>query len=316
MERVQWGRPIGKHDAVAQKVAFIAGSAFGLEAMLDVAGRLADDKANDVRIEAALCKVYGSELAWQVIDALLQVRGGRGYETAASLQARGEKPVPVEQALRDMRVNRIFEGSSEIMHLLIAREAVDQHLKAAGDLLTPGGDLKTKADAVLHAGVFYSKWLPQLAVGKGQNPRSYEEFGPLASYLRYVERSSRKLARSTFYGMGRWQAKLEQKQSFLGRIVDIGAELFAISSAVCYADTIGREQPERKTEAVELAELFSQQAKRRAETLFHELWSNDDDANYAAAQRVLAGRYTWQEDGIADPSGDGPMIPTLVEDTA
>ena len=193
-ERVQWGRPIGKHDAVAQKVAFIAGSAFGLEAMLDVAGRLADN-GNDIRVEAALCKVYGSELAWRVIDELLQVRGGRGYETAASLKARGEKPVPVEQVMRDMRVSRIFEGSSEIMHLLIAREAVDQHLHAAGDLLTPGGDVKTKAEAALRAGAFYSKWLPQLLVGKGQNPRSYEEFGPLAGYLRYVERSSRKLAR-------------------------------------------------------------------------------------------------------------------------
>ena len=312
-ERVQWGRPIGKHDAVAQKLAFIAGSAFGLEAMLDVAGRLADNKANDVRIEAALCKVYGSELAWRVADELLQVRGGRGYETAASLKARGEKPVPVEQMMRDMRVNRIFEGSSEIMHLLIAREAVDQHLHAAGDLLTPGGDLKTKADAALKAGMFYSRWLPQLAVGKGQNPRSYDEFGPLATYLRYVERSSRKLARSTFYGMGRWQAKLEQKQSFLGRIVDIGGELFAIAAAVSYADTIGGERPERKTEAAELAELFCQQAKRRAETLFHDLWANDDDANYAAAQRVLDGRYSWLEEGIADPSGDGPMMPPLVE---
>ncbi|MGO9960319.1 MAG: acyl-CoA dehydrogenase family protein [Solirubrobacteraceae bacterium] len=312
-ERVQWGRAIGKHDAVAQKVAFIAGSAFGLEAMLDVAARLADNKANDVRIEAALCKVYGSELAWRVIDELLQVRGGRGYETAASLQARGEKPVPVEQALRDMRVSRIFEGSSEIMHLMIAREAVDQHLQAAGDLLTPGGDLKTKAQAAVKAGLFYSKWLPQLAVGKGQNPRSYDEFGPLAGYLRYVERSSRRLARSIFYAMGRWQAKLEQKQSFLGRIVDIGGELFAIAAAVCYADTIGREQPERKTEAIELAELFSQQAKRRAETLFDALWSNDDDANHAAAQRVLAGRYAWLEEGISDPSGDGPMIPPLVD---
>ncbi|MGO9900816.1 MAG: acyl-CoA dehydrogenase family protein [Solirubrobacteraceae bacterium] len=310
-ERVQWGRPIGKHDAVAQKIAFIAGSAFGLEAMLDVAARLADDKANDVRIEAALCKLYGSELAWRVIDELLQVRGGRGYETAASLKARGEKPVPVEQMLRDMRVSRIFEGSSEIMHLMIAREAVDQHLQAAGDLLTPGGDLKTNAQAALKAGLFYSKWLPQLAVGKGQDPRSYDEFGPLASYLRYVERASRKLARSTFYAMGRWQAKLEQKQSFLGRIVDIGGELFAISAAVCYADTIGRERPDAKTEAVELAELFSQQAKRRAETLFNELWANDDDANYAAAQRVLDGRYRWLEEGIADPSGDGPMIPPL-----
>ena len=320
-ERVQWGRPIGKHDAVAQKVAFIAGSAFGLEAMVDVAGRLADN-GSDIRVEAAICKVYGSELAWRVIDELLQIRGGRGYETAASLKARGEKPVPVEQMMRDMRVSRIFEGSSEIMHLLIAREAVDQHLQVAGDLLKPDGDLKTKAEAALRAGLFYSRWLPQLAVGKGQNPRSYEEFGPLAGYLRYVERSSRKLARSTFYGIGRWQAKLEHKQTFLAHIVDIGAELFAIASAVCYADTIGREHPERQAQAGELAELFCKQAIRRADTLFHELWANDDDANYAAAQQVLANRYTWLEDGVADPSGDGPMIPPEVnpavalEDTA
>ncbi len=310
-ERVQWGRPIGKHDAVAQKLAFIAGSAFGLEAMLDVAARLADDKRNDLRIEAALCKVYGSELSWKVIDELMQVRGGRGYETAESLKARGEKPVPVEQAMRDMRVNRIFEGSSEIMHLLIAREAVDTHLQAAGGLLMGDGDAKAKADAAMKAGLFYGKWLPQLAIGKGQNPRSYEEFGPLAGDLRYVERASRKLARSTFYGMARWQAKLENKQTFLGRIVDIGAELFAISSTIVYADTVGREQPERKEEAIELAQLFCSMARRRADTLFHELWANDDDSRYSAAQKVLEGRYSWLEEGILDPAGDGPMMPPL-----
>ena len=310
-ERVQWGRPIGKHDAVAQKLAFIAGSAFGLEAMLDVSARLADNKRNDIRIEAALCKVYGSELAWKVIDELMQVRGGRGYETAESLKARGEKPVPVEQCMRDMRVNRIFEGSTEIMHLLIAREAVDTHLHAAGGLLMGDGDVKAKADAALKAGLFYGKWLPNLAVGKGQNPRSYEEFGLLASYLRYVERSSRKLARSTFYGMARWQARLEQKQSFLARIVDIGAELYAISATVVYADRLGHEHPERKKESIELAELFCAMAKRRADTLFNELWANDDDARYSAAQKVLDGRYSWLEEGILDPAGDGPMIPAL-----
>ena len=113
--------------------------------------------------------------------------------------------------------------------------------------------------------------------------------------------------------MGRWEAKLQQKQSFLARIVDIGTELFAIAAAVCYADTIGSDHPERKTEAVELAELFCGQAKGRAETLFSALWSNRDDANYAAAQEVLAGRYMWLEDGITDPSGDGPMMPPLVD---
>jgi hypothetical protein len=173
------------------------------------------------------------------------------------------------------------------------------------------GDVKAKADAAVKAGLFYGKWLPNLAVGKGQNPRSYEEFGRLASYLRYVERSSRKLARSTFYGMARWQARLEQKQSFLARIVDIGAELYAISATVVYADRLGHEHPERKKESIELAELFCAMAKRRADTLFNELWANDDDARYSAAQKVLDGRYRWLEEGIIDPAGDGPMIPAL-----
>ena len=315
-ERVQWGRPIGKHDAVAQKLAFIAASAFGLEAMLDVASRLADDKSNDIRIEAALAKLYGSEMGWRVLDELIQVRGGRGYETAASLKARGEKPVPAEQALRDMRINRIFEGSSEIMHLLIAREAVDQHLQVAGDLLESGGDIKAKLAAAGRAGRFYSTWLPQLAVGKGQVPRSYDELGPLAPYARYMERSSRKLARSIFYGMTRWQAKLEYRQAFLGRLVDIGSELFAMAAAVAYADTLGREQPERRAEAQELAELFCAQAKRRADVLFSELWHNDDDANREAAAKLLDGRYRWLEEGIVDPSGEGPMIPEEVKESA
>ena len=144
---------------------------------------------------------------------------------------------------------------------------------------------------------------------QGPEPTLYEEFGSLAGHLRYVERSARKLARSTFYGMARWQAKLEQKQTFLGRIVDIGAELFAISATVAYADTMGRERPERKDEAIELAQLFCAMAKRRADDLFHQLWANDDDDRHAAAQKVLAGRYTWLEEGILDPSGEGPMMP-------
>jgi alkylation response protein AidB-like acyl-CoA dehydrogenase len=308
-ERKQWGRPIGEHDPVAQKLAFIAGSAFGLEAMLDVSSRLADDKRNDIRIEAALAKLYASELGWKVVDEMVQVRGGRGYETAASLARRGEKPVPAEQLLRDMRINRIFEGSTEIMHLLIAREAVDQHLQVAGDVLLGDAGLPDRAKAAAKAGAFYAKWLPTLATGEGQRPGAYGEFGPLAKHLRYVERGSRKLARSTFYAMGRHQARLERKGALLGRIVDIGAELYAIACACVYADTIAREQPERREEAFELAGLFAAQARRRADRLFEELFANDDDRQYRTAQQVLEGRYTWFEHDVLDPAGDGPMMP-------
>ncbi len=314
-ERIQWGRPVGKHDAVAQKIGFIAGTAFGLEAMQDVASRLADDKRNDIRIEAAIAKLYGSEMGWKIVDELMQIRGGRGYETAESLKTRGEKPVNVEGAFRDMRINRIFEGSTEIMHLLIAREAVDQHLAVAGDILEPDVELKRKAQAAVEAGKFYSRWLPQLAVGEGNDPRSYKEFGPLAKHLRYVERAARKQARNTFYGMNRWQAKMEYKQAFLGRIVDIGAELFAISAAVVYANTQAQEHPERREEVFELAELFCSQARLRCERLFEELWTNHDDGNSKAARAVLEGRYRFLEEGIVDPAGDGPHIPRDVEGT-
>jgi alkylation response protein AidB-like acyl-CoA dehydrogenase len=309
-ERVQWGRPIGRHDAVAQKVAFLAGSAFGLDAVVEVTSSLADDKRNDIRIEAALAKLYASELGWQVVDELVQIRGGRGYETAASLRARGEKPIPVEQLLRDMRINRIFEGSTEIMHLIIAREAVDQHLQVAGDLIEPDKKVSERASAARQAAVFYSRWLPTLLVGAGRKPGAYPEFGELAKHLRFAERGSRKLARSTFYGMSRWQGRLEHQQAFLGRLVDIGAELFAITAACVHAKTLAERDPDRAQDAPELADLFCGQARRRTERLFAELWANDDADGYRAAQRVLADRYLWAESGILDPAGAGPSIPS------
>jgi len=301
-ERVQWGRPIGRHDAVAQKLAAMAAGTFGLQAMVDVCSRLADDAQHDIRIEAAIAKLYASELAWRIVDDLVQIRGGRGYETAASLAARGERPVPAEQALRDMRINRIFEGSSEIMRLLIAREAVDQHLRVAGDLLDGDVALRDKAGAVLGAGAFYSRWLPRLLVGEGQKPRAYAEFGALAEHLRFAERASRRLARCTAYGIGRWQARLEHRQTWLGRIVDIGAELFAIAAAVVHADALRSEHPERADEVTELADLFCRQARRRAAALFAQLWSNDDDRGYRLALETLDGRFAWLEAGVMDPS--------------
>jgi alkylation response protein AidB-like acyl-CoA dehydrogenase len=305
--REQWGKPIAEHEAVGSKIAYIAATTFALEAVLDLSSQMADEDRNDIRIEAALAKLYGSEAAWLMADELVQIRGGRGFETADSLAARGERAVPAEQMLRDLRINRIFEGSTEIMHLLIAREAVDAHLSVAGDLIDPESSLGDKARAGARAGGFYARWLPRLVAGPGQLPGSYAEFGDLAGHLRYVERGARKLARCTFYAMSRWQGRMETKQNFLARIVDIGAELFAMSAACVRARhlaTTGGHGPE----AHQLADAFCRQARIRTDELFARLWTNTDGCDRRLTRAVLGGAVSWLEAGIVDPSGEGPWI--------
>ena len=307
--RTQWGRPVGEHEAVGKKIAFIAASAFALDAVFELSAELADAGQKDVRIEAALAKLWATEISCRIADELVQIRGGRGFETAESLAARGERAVPAEQQLRDLRINRIFEGSSEIMRLLIAREAVDAHLAAAGDLASLDASLADKAKAAVGASSFYAKWLPKLVAGAGMDPRSYGEFGRLAKHLRFVERSSRRLARQTFYGMGRWQAKLERKQAFLGRVVDIGAELFAMTACCSRAEMLLKTSPDKAASAYELADAYCEQAKVRVDEYFDQLWRNTDDADRALTRKVLAGDYTWLEKGVLDQSeGTGPWI--------
>ncbi|MGV9638840.1 acyl-CoA dehydrogenase family protein [Nocardia rhamnosiphila] len=307
--RVQWGRPVGEHAAVAAKVSFIAATAYALEAVLDLSATMADENRNDIRIEAALAKLWASEMGCRIADELVQIRGGRGYETAASLRARGERAVGAEQLVRDLRINRIFEGSSEIMRLLVAREMADAHMAAAGALVDKHAEFKEKAKAAAGAGGFYAKWFPQLAVGPGTAPAGFADFGPLARHMRFVERMARKQARALMYGMARWQAKLEYRQVFLGRLVDIGAELFAMSAACVRAQAERADGTAEGEAASELADVFCRQARIRVRQLFDSLWENTDDEDVRLARNLFEGRYRWVEEGALDPSeGTGPWI--------
>lgn len=308
-ERVQWGRPVGEHEAIATQLAFVAATTFALESVFELSARLADAGQKDVRIEAALAKLWASEMGYRVADELVQIRGGRGYESADSLAARGERAVAAEQLLRDMRINRIFEGSSEIMRLLIAREAVDAHLAAAGDLASRDASLGAKARAAVGAGRFYARWFPTLLTGEGSRPGAYRDFGRLARHVRFVERSSRSLARHTFYAMARYQARLERKQVVLGRIVDIGAELFAMSAVCTRATAMRRDDPAHGRDAVALADAFCAQSRVRVEELFRSLRGPTTASDDRLAATVLTGRLRWVEDGIVDVSeGTGPWI--------
>jgi alkylation response protein AidB-like acyl-CoA dehydrogenase len=300
-ERVQWGASIGKHAAIAEKVSRLAAETFAMEAMTLYAASLVDrDKHADVRLEAAMCKLWATERTWEHVNEAMQIRGGRGYETAASLVARGEKPVPIERLMRDSRINTIFEGSSEIMRLFIAREALDAHLKVGGPVLNTQLASKDRARAAMKATVFYAKWYPRqwlpfaTTPSRGSGGVAVRMHPRLASHVRWATKTSRQLARSLFHAMARFGPKLEREQVLLGRFVDIGTELFAIATTCARAEALGTR------EAIELADFFAASARLRINRLFSGISRNTDAVGYRLAQGVLAGTYEWVESGVLD----------------
>jgi alkylation response protein AidB-like acyl-CoA dehydrogenase len=305
-ERVQWGQPIGKHEAVAQKIAHMAANTFAMEAIAELTSAIADRGGYDIRLEAAIAKLWNTEAGWRIVDDTLQIRGGRGYETADSLRARGEAPIPVERAMRDFRINLIFEGSSEIMRLFIAREAVDHHFKTAFDIVNPKATRQQKWNALVRSARFYPTWYTARWLGAR---RSFSEFGPLAPHLQFIERNTRKLGRAIFHAMVRLGPKLERRQMVLFRAVDVGAELFAMSAACSRAQMLVATGDRN---AVALADLFCREARLRIQGHFRNLFGVNDAALYRVSQQVLKGEFEWLERGIIgapDPAPSGGATP-------
>jgi alkylation response protein AidB-like acyl-CoA dehydrogenase len=298
-ERVQWGKPIGKHEAITHKISDIAARTFAMESLASLATEMSDRGGYDIRLEAAAAKEWNTFRAWEIVDETMQIRGGRGYETEQSLAARGDEPVPVERIMRDYRINKIFEGSTEIMHLFMAREMVDRHLQVAGALVDPERTTSAKLAALPGMLAFYAWWYPTRWLGWGFWPK-YAAFGALATHLRFVERTSRRLARASFHGMLVYRAKLQNKQAFLFRLVDIANESFAMAASVSRAQALVDRGAPEAPRAVRMADVVSRSARRRVNTLLRELWSNDDVLRYKHGARVLAGDDRWLEAGIMD----------------
>jgi hypothetical protein len=271
-----------------------------MEAMTMLTSALVDAHRGDIRIEAGMCKMWCTEALWSVVNDAVQVRGGRGYETGRSLRARGEKDWPVERWLRDARINTVFEGSSEILRLFLAREALDPHLGIAGDFLNPRNPFGKRAAGFARAGLHYAAWYPGTywpfaAAPAGLHPR-------LASHASAVGRSSRVLARRLFHAMASHGPRLEREQVLLGRFVDAGTELFVQASTVTWAQRL-LDTGRAEADLLPLVDLFCARSRLRVETSLRGTSRNADAETYAEARRVLDGRYRWLEDGVAHREG-------------
>ena len=295
-ERAQWGKPIAEHEAGAQKIAYISSMTFALEAISLLTSAWTDKGEMDLRIEAAMAKLFCTEAAWKIIDTTMQFRGGRGYENARSLRDRGEQPYAIERAMRDVRINMILEGSSEIMRLFLAREAMDPHLKVAGDVINPRTSFTQKISAALKAAGFYAKWYPSQFIN-GSYFSSYPEMGELGKHFSYIEKTAHKLARSFFFYMGIYQDGLEKKQMILGRLVEVGTELFAMTATCSYAKYLHDQNPGDRS-PIDLADHFCTLSRRRANDHLRELSDNDDEASNELSTKVMGGSAKWLEEGI------------------
>ncbi len=297
-QRVQWGGPIAQHSAIADKVGKMAARIFAMEALVTLTGRLVDMKKADIRLESAMSKMKATEDSCFIIDETMQIRGGRGYETAESLGARGEKPVSVERMMRDARINTIFEGSSEIMRLIIARDAMDPHLAVAGDVLNSKLPMGTRLKAAVKAGFFYAFWYPKtfLPFGAkntaGLHPR-------LKKQVNAAARISRKMARRLFHAMAKFGPKLEREHMLLKRFVDIGTEACVMCAVSSYAQALFKKT--QNIEYIDLAELYCKEARLNVKRLFAGVSANNDAAVYKLAQRVMEeGKFNWLGDGIVN----------------
>ncbi|MGA7213048.1 MAG: acyl-CoA dehydrogenase family protein [Terrimicrobiaceae bacterium] len=294
-ERVQWGKPIGEHAAIASKIADMAAETFAMESMTMLTASLVDGGKSDFRLESAICKMLASEWAWKIANDTMQIRGGRGYETAASLGGRGESPDPVERIVRDSRINTIFEGSSEIMRLFIAREALDPHLKIGAPILDRRLPFSVRGGAGLRAAQFYSAWYPSTFIPQ---PLAKDFDGRLAGHVRWCSWAARQLARRMFHQMLVYGSALEKRQLLLGRFVDIGAELFAMSATLARAQAMVERSDPAASSALDLADYFSRCSRFRVAEWFRSLTRNADGPGYRLAGKMLAGLPQTLSEGI------------------
>ena len=285
--RVQWGKAVGNHEAGAQKLADIAGQTYAMETLALYGAALSDRHSVDIRMEAATAKMCNSERSWEVADTAFQLRGGRGFETEKSVDGRAEVGFPMERVLRDTRINRIVEGTTDVMHLFIAREALDGHLRNAGGLFKKGATLLDKVKTVGKCALIYPQWYIGNLIGS-----IFDKFvrfdDPIAQHLNWAERSTRRLALTLFHQMLLRGPKLEMRQLILARLVDIGAELAVMALVASRLQTEkDRKDPNFSHNSV-VMEHFFKSRRTVVERLFSEVWDNADLEATEAANAVMA----------------------------
>lgn len=276
-ERVQFKKKIGEFGMVQEKIGRMYSNLFAAESMVYMTTGLIDRGDVDYSIESAIAKVFASEMLWEAVDENMQIWAGSGFM----------KEYPYERWMRDARINRIFEGTNEILRAFIALSG----------LQGPGQELAGLAEAIKYplkglgpVGDFVLRKIKQNVVGETIT-KSHPALKKSAAIL---EEHAVEFATQVEVLLRRHGKQIHLRQFAQKRIADIAIDFYAMSCILSRVTRILEERgsPEKCQLELSLAESFFMRANQRIQGNFHSIDKNDDEVmKFIAAKAYESGEY-------------------------
>lgn len=286
--RTTFKQPLSTRQTQQIRAGDMAVNLFAMEAFCEQVWHMADQKNYDVRIEAAITKIFCSEQTIQFLNDAQVIFGGMGYETADSKRFRGEPAFGLEQLVRDATMYRIGEGATDILRPFVAREGLNAHLHQIKESVEKG----LSSAELLRLIRFYVPWYLSQWKGQAIPGQKILNVSKVRERLVYVERTSRALARCIFYALLMHREAMRDDQGRQNRIEIIGEELFAITLTALYAQKINQAY------AWELADECFRLGKKRIKPLLFGMLFNDDEKRARLGRQALKGEYSALNKGI------------------
>ncbi len=286
-DRVQFGKPIAEYGLIKQKLGTMVVDCYATESAVNMVNHFIDSGHEDYAVEAAITKVFASEAMWRTIDEALQIAGGNGFM----------REFPYERALRDARINRIFEGTNDILRLFISLTSMNEvgsQLKELSDSLKGIFDNPIKGFGVISE---YARRRASLATNVfKRDAATFTKLHPaLQKQQLAFESMTRDLATAVDQVLRKHGKNIIGKQFASKRLADMMIDLFVLASTLSRVSTaVEAKGASSVTRELEILEVFSNQAHRRFQDNFSQINENDDELVKSLANHALdLDGYTW-----------------------
>ena len=276
-QRKQFGRAISEFGLIKQKVGTMVVDCYAAESVVSLVAGIIDDGYEDYGVEAAISKVFATEALWRSLDEALQIAGGNGYM----------REFPYERAMRDARINRIFEGTNDILRLFIALTAMNDVGRQLKDVASSLGN--AMSDPIKGFGVISEYASKRITTATGIGHDKFGKIHPsLQSHTEAYETMTANLTAAADRILRKHGKNIIEKQFATRRLADIMIDMFVLACVISRVSSAVSEKGEKgSAREREILDAFGWQVKRRVADNFSKIDDNDDEAIKSLADHAL-----------------------------